>query len=102
MIIKVEYEDGSFVEFRSYKKTHFKGRMHDYEDAVEFDVKLEDVSLTFFLDFAFDTPKIVKACYLNKVSSTDGEYLNSAFTGELLAEWETVTRRIRKEITANG
>ena len=101
MIIKVEYKDGSFVEFRSYKNTKFKGRMRDYE-GVDFDAKSEDISLTFFLDFAFETTKEVKACHLTKNSTTDSEYVNSAFTGELLAEWETVTRRIRKELTAHG
>ena len=101
MIIKVEYTDGAYVEFRSYKNTKFKGRMRDYE-GTDFDAKTEDISLTFFLDFAFETTKTVKACYLTKNNSTDSEYVNSAFTGELLAEWETVTRRIRKELTAHG
>ena len=101
MIIKVEYTDDSFVEFRSYKNTKFKGRMRDYE-GVDFDAKSEDISLTFFLDFAFETTKEVKACYLTKSRPTGSEYVNSAFTGELLAEWETVTRRIRKEIRAHG
>lgn len=101
MIIKVEYTDGTFVEFRSYKNTHFKGRMRDYEGK-DFDAKSEDISLTFFLDFAFETTKKVKSCYLTKSRPTDSEYVNNAFTGELLAEWETVTRRIRKEITAHG
>ena len=100
MIIKVEYIDNSFVEFRSYKSTKFKGRMRDYEGS-DFDAKSEDISLTFFLDFAFETTKTVKACYLTKSNSTDSEYVNSAFTGELLAEWETVTRRIRKEMSAH-
>ena len=101
MIIKVEYTDASFVEYRSYKSTKFKGRMRDFEGR-DFDAKSEDISLSFFLDFAFDTPKKVKACYLTKNNSTDSEYSNSAFTGDLLAEWETVTRRIRKELTAHG
>lgn len=101
MIIKVEYNDGSFVEFRSYKSTKFKGRLRDYEGS-GFDAKTEDISLSFFLDFAFETTKTVKACYLTKSNSTDSEYVNSAFTGELLAEWETVTRRIRKEMVAHG
>ena len=101
MIIKVEYNDGSFVEFRSYKNTKFKGRMRDYE-GVDFDAKSEDISLSFFLDFAFETTKSIKACYMTRSQSTSTEYANSAFTGELLAEWETVTRGIRKEITANG
>ena len=101
MIIKVEYTDGSFVEYRSYKKMKFKGRMRDYE-GVDFDAKSEDINLTFFLDFAFETTKTVKACYLTKNRATDSEYVNNAFTGELLAEWETVTRRIRKELTAHG
>lgn len=101
MIIKVEYSDNSYVEFRSYKNTKFKGRMRDYE-GVDFDAKSEDISLTFFLDFAFETTKSIKACYLSKSNSTSSEYVNSAFTGDLLAEWETVTRRIRKEITAHG
>lgn len=100
MIIKIEYTDNTFVEFRSYKNTHFKGRMRDYE-GTDFDARSEDISLSFFLDFAFETTKTVKACYLTK-NSTKNEYVNSAFTGELLAEWETVTRRIRKELTANG
>ena len=100
MIIKVDYTDGSFVEFRSYKSTKFKGRMRDYE-GVDFDAKTEDISLTFFLDFAFETTKSIKACYMKRSQSTSTEYANSAFTGELLAEWETVTRSIRKEITAN-
>ena len=100
MIIKIEYTDNSFVEFRSYKNTKFKGRMRDYEGS-DFDAKSEDISLTFFLDFAFETTKTVKACYLTKSNSTDSEYVNSAFTGELLAEWETVTRRIRKEMAAH-
>ena len=100
MIIKVEYTDGSFVEFRSYKNTKFKGRMRDYE-GVDFDAKSEDISLTFFLDFAFETTKSIKACYLSKSNSTSNEYVNSAFTGELLAEWEIVTRRIRKELVAH-
>ena len=101
MIIKVEYTDNTFVEFRSYKNTHFKGRMRNYE-GVDFDAKSEDISLSFFLDFAFETTKEVKACYLSKSGATDSEYVNSAFTGELLAEWETVTRRIRKELTVHG
>ena len=101
MIIKVEYKDGTFVEYRSYKNTKFKGRMRDYE-GVDFDAKSEDISLTFFLDFAFETTKTVKACYLSKSNSTSSEYANSAFTGELLLEWETVTRRIRKEMSAHG
>ena len=101
MTIKVEYTDGSFVEFRSYKNIEFKGRMRDYE-GLDFDAKSEDISLTFFLDFAFETTKEVKACYLSKSNSTSSEYVNSAFTGELLSEWETVTRRIRKELTAHG
>ena len=100
MIIKVEYNDGSFVEYRSYKNTKFKGRMRDYE-GVDFDAKSEDISLTFFLDFAFETTKSIKACYMTRSQSTSTEYANSAFTGELLAEWETVTRRIRKEMTAH-
>ena len=101
MIIKVEYSDGTFVEYRSYKNSKFKGRMRDYE-GVDFDAKSEDISLTFFLDFAFETTKEVKACYLTKNDSTSSEYANTAFTGELLAEWETVTRRIRKEMSAHG
>lgn len=101
MIIKIEYNDNTFVEYRSYKNTKFKGRMRDYE-GVDFDAKSEDISLSFFLDFAFETTKTVKACYLTKNNSTENEYVNSAFTGELLAEWETVTRRIRKELIANG
>ena len=101
MIIKVEYYDNSFVEFRSYKNTKFKGRMRDYE-GVDFDAKSEDISLAFFLDFAFETTKEIKACYLTKSNSTDSEYVNSAFTGELLAEWEMVTRKIRKEMSAHG
>ena len=101
MIIKIEYTDNTFVEFRSYKNTHFKGRMRDYE-GVDFDAKSEDISLSFFLDFAFETMKEVKACYLTKNRATESEYVNNAFTGELLAEWETVTRRIRKELTAHG
>ena len=101
MIIRIEYTDDTFVEFRSYKKTHFKGRMRDYEGK-DFDAWSEDISLSFFLDFAFETTKTVKACYLSKNNSTDSEPINSAFTGELLAEWETVTRRIRKELTAHG
>lgn len=101
MIIKVEYNDGTFVEYRSYKATKFKGRMRDYEGK-DFDARSEDISLTFFLDFAFETTKTIKACYLTKSNSTEGEYVNSSFTGELLAEWETVTRRIRKELTAHG
>ena len=100
MIIKVEYTDGSFVEFRSYKNTNFKGRMRDFE-GLDFDAKSEDISLSFFLDFAFETTKTVKACYLTKNRATDSEYINNAFTGDLLAEWETVTRRIRKELTAH-
>ena len=100
MIIKVEYTDGSFVEYRSYKNTKFKGRMRDYE-GVDFDAKTEDISLSFFLDFAFETTKEVKACYLTKNRPTDSEYVNSAFTGDLLAEWETVTRMIRKEMAAH-
>ena len=101
MIIKVEYNDNSFVEYRSYKNTKFKGCMRDYE-GTDFDAKSEDISLSFFLDFAFETTKTVKACYLTKNNSTDSEYVNSAFTGKLLAEWETVTRRIRKEMVAHG
>ena len=101
MIIKVEYTDNTFVEFRSYKNTHFKGCMRDGEGK-HFDARSEDISLSYFLDFAFETTKNVKACYLSKSNSTSIEYVNSAFTGELLAEWETVTRRIRKEIIANG
>ena len=100
MIIKVEYTDDTFVEFRSYKNMKFKGRMRDYEDT-DFDVKLEDVSLSFFLDFAFETPKSIKACYMTG-SQSSIEYSNSALTGELLAEWETVTRRIRKELSVHG
>ena len=98
MIIKVEYIDGTFVEFRSYKTTKFKGRMRDYEGS-DFDAKSEDISLTFFLDFAFETTKSIKACYMTRSQSSLTEYSNSAFTGELLAEWETVTRRIRKEVS---
>ena len=101
LIIKVEYIDGSFVEFRSYKNTKFKGRMRDYEGS-DFDAKTEDISLAFFLDFAFETTKTVKSCYLTKSRATDREYVNNAFTGELLAEWEMVTRKIRKEISAHG
>lgn len=101
MIIKVEYTDNTFVEYRSYKNTHFKGRMRDYEGS-DFDATTEDISLSFFLDFAFETTKKVKACYLTKNNSTDSEYVNSSFTGELLAEWEMVTRKIRKELTAHG
>ena len=101
MIIKVEYKDGTFVEYRSYKNTKFKGRMRDYEGS-DFDAKSEDISLSFFLDFAFETTKTVKACYLTKNRATESEYVNNAFTGDLLAEWETVTRRIRKEIVAHG
>lgn len=101
MIIKIEYNDNTFVEFRSYKNTHFKGRMRDYEGK-DFDARYEDISLSFFLDFAFETTKTVKACYLTKSNSTESEYINSAFTGELLAEWELVTRKIRKELTAHG
>ena len=100
MIIKIEYTDNSFVEFRSYKSTKFKGRMRDYE-GTDFDARSENISLSFFLDFAFETTKTIKACYLSKNNSTDSEYVNSAFTGELLAEWETVTRRIRKELVAH-
>ena len=96
MIIKIEYTNGSFVEYRSYKNTKFKGRMRDYEGKY-FDVKSEDISLSFFLDFAFQTTKTVKTCYLSKNNSTSSEYVNNAFTGDLLAEWEMVTRRIRKE-----
>ena len=101
MIIKVEYTDKTFVEFRSYKNTHFKGIMRDYEGK-NFDARSEDISLSFFLDFAFETTKTVKSCYLTKSNSTDSEYVNSAFTGDLLAEWETMTRRIRKDLTAHG
>lgn len=101
MTIKIEYTDNTFVEFRSYKNTHFKGRMRDYEGS-DFDVMSEDISLSFFLDFAFETTKTVKACYLTKSNSTKIEYVNSAFTGDLLAEWEMVTRKIRKEMTAHG
>ena len=101
MIIKVEYIDDTFVEFRSYKTTKFKGCMRDYE-GTDFDARSEDISLSFFLDFAFETTKKVKACYLTKNNSTENEYVNSAFTGELLAEWETVTRRIRKELAYHG
>ena len=101
MIIKVEYTDGAFVEFRSYKNTHFKGRMRDYE-GLDFDAISEDISLSFFLDFAFETTKSIKSCYMTKSRSTSTEYVNNAFTGDLLAEWETVTRRIRKEMTAHG
>lgn len=101
MIIKVEYNDNTFVEYRSYKNTKFKGRMRDYE-GVDFDARSEDISLSFFLDFAFETTKTVKACYLTKNNSTGNEYVNSAFTGDLLAEWEIVTRKIRKEITTHG
>ena len=101
MIIKVEYKDGSFVEFRSYKNTKFKGRMRDYE-GVDFEAKSEDISLSFFLDFAFETTKEVKACYLTKNTPTGSEYVNSAFTGELLAEWEMVTRKIRKEMLVHA
>ena len=101
MIIKVEYIDGSFVEYRSYKNTKFKGKMRDYE-GLDFDAKSEEISLTFFLDFAFETTKSIKACYLSKSNSTSSEYVNNAFTGELLAEWETVTRKIRKEMSAHG
>lgn len=101
MIIKVEYTDGAFVEYRSYKNTKFKGSMRDYEGS-DFDVKSEDISLSFFLDFAFETTKTVKACYLTKSNSTEDEYVNNAFTGNLLAEWEMVTRKIRKEMTAHG
>ena len=101
MIIKVEYNDGAFVEFRSYKNTHFKGRMRDYE-GTDFDARTEDISLSFFLDFAFETTKTVKACYMTKSCSTSNEYVNNAFTGDLLAEWEMVTRKIRKELTAHG
>ena len=101
MIIKIEYTDNTFVEYRSYKNTKFKGRMRDYEGK-DFDAWSEDISLSFFLDFAFETTKTVKSCYLTKSRSTESEYVNNAFTGDLLAEWETVTRRIRKEITANG
>ena len=100
MIIKIEYTDNTFVEFRSYKNTHFKGRMRDYEGK-DFDARSEDISLSFFLDFAFETTKKVKSCYLTKNNSTENEYVNSAFTGELLAEWETVTRRIRKEVSSH-
>ena len=74
--------------------------MRDFE-GVDFDAKSENISLSFFLDFAFQTTKTVKACYMSKNGSTNGEYVNQAFTGELLAEWELVTRRIRKEV-ANG
>ena len=101
MIIKVEYSNGSFVEYRSYKATKFKGRMREYEGS-DFDAKSEDISLSFFLDFAFETTKTVKACYLSKSQTTDSEYVNSAFTGDLLAEWEMVTRKIRKELVAHG
>lgn len=101
MIIKVEYINGSFVEYRSYKNTKFKGRMRDFEGA-DFDAKSENISLSFFLDFAFQTTKTVKACYLSKNNSTDSEYVNNAFTGDLLAEWEVVTRKIREELTAHG
>lgn len=101
MIIKVEYTDNTFVEYRSYKNTHFKGRIRDYEGR-DFDARSEDISLSFFLDFAFETTKTVKSCYFTKSSSTESEYVNTAFTGYLLAEWETVTRRIRKELTAHG
>lgn len=101
MIIKVEYNDGTFVEYRSYKNTHFKGRMRDYEGS-DFDANSEDISLSFFLDFAFETTKKVKACYLTKSRSTVSEYVNNAFNGDLLAEWEIVTRKIRKELTAHG
>ena len=97
MVIKVEYTNGSFVEYRSYKNTKFKGRMRDFEGA-DFDAKSEDISLSFFLDFAFQTTKTVKACYLSKNQSTSNEYVNQAFNGDLLAEWELVTRRIRKEV----
>ena len=100
MIIKIKYTDNTFVEFRSYKNTHFKGRLRDYEGK-DFDARSEDVSLSFFLDFAFETTKTVKACYLSKNNSTSSEYVNSAFTGELLAEWEMVTRKIRKELTSH-
>ena len=100
MIIKVEYTDGTYIEYRSYKNTKFKGRMCDYE-GVDFDAKSEDISLSFFLDFAFETTKSIKACYMTRRESTSTEYANSAFTGELLAEWETVTRRIRKEMSAH-
>ena len=101
MIIKVEYTDNTFVEYRSYKNTKFKGRMRDYE-GVDFDAKSEDISLSFFLDFAFETTKTIKSCYLTKSRATYSEYVNNAFTGELLAEWEMVTRKIRKELTAHG
>lgn len=101
MIIKIEYTDNTFVEFRSYKNTHFKGRMCDYEGK-DFDARSENISLSFFLDFAFETTKKVKSCYLTKSPSTEREFVNNAFTGELLAEWETVTRRIRKELTVHG
>ena len=101
MIIKIEYTDNTFVEFRSYKNTHFKGRMRDYEGK-DFDARSEDISLSFFPDFAFETTKTVKACYLTKNRATDSEYVNNAFTGELLAEWELVTKKIRKELTAHG
>ena len=101
MIIKVEYIDGTFVEFRSYKTTKFKGCMRDYEGA-DFDAKSEDISLTFFLDFAFETTKSIKACYMTKSQSSSTEYANSAFTGELLEEWEMVTRKLRKEMTSHG
>ena len=97
MIIKVEYTDGTFVEYRSYKSTKFKGRMRDYE-GIDFDAKSEDISLSFFLDFAFETTKSIKACYMTESRPISTEYANTAFTGELLAEWETVTRRIRKEV----
>ena len=101
MIIKVDYTDGSFVEYRSYKSTKFKGKVHVHESSIH-DSKCEDVSLSFFLDFAFETSKTVKACYLAKNNSSNSEYVNNAFTGDLLAEWEMVTRKIREELTACG
>lgn len=100
MTITVNYTDGSFVEYKSYKNTKFTGSMRDYENP-SFDNKIEDVSLAFFLDFAFETVKTVKACYLSRCNSTENEYVNNAFNGELLTEWEQVTRQIRKAV-ANG
>lgn len=97
MIIKVEYTDGSFVEFRSYKKTIYTGSMRDFENHTF----IEDVKMSFFLDFAFETTKKVKACYLSKCRPTETEYVNHAFTADLLTEWEQVTRQIRKRV-ANG
>lgn len=100
MTIKVEYTNGSFVEYRSYKTTKYIGSMRDFHNHA-FDNRIEEVKLSFFLDFAFETTKTVKACYLSKCNSTETEHVNQAFTGDLLAEWEQVTRQIRKRV-ANG